>query len=1334
MNLYDFFSNNKKINIKENIPTANEVEKQVVNENLHKWFKEKWVRFGPDGKIRGDCARGDDSEGKPKCLPRAKAHSLGKKGRASAAARKRREDPNPERSGSAINVATKSKRKIDEQTGKAASIKSESIKSLAEQIGPRGETVRLPPTPADANFERYLSTLPKASDPASAQSQPQRRGTMPRVGTDFYYVPGAAPNARSQAAAVASPVSSPQIVGSTGAGARAARAADSAAAARVTPPINQPPRRVLPPKVDTDSYSVQDGNIKPDARHQARIASQAIQRDTEAQKQAAREKEYAASVDSADAELGTAIKANAQAAREKEYATSSDQEDTDLATAMNKMAADLAKTASTDDQLAAAANVATGGYSGGKRTEPTDDQLAAAANVATGGYSGGRGQPTTVSTPTSYTLRRGDTLSQLASKFDTTTQELMRLNPDIKDPNKIYAGMTLNVSKPTDAATGQTIAPDQSSAETQRLDRQPVKIRTATGQTIAPDQSSAETQRLDRQPVKIMPGTVGTSSGQLTTLDGTPWFTGYPPEQEIPVSPPSIRPGEKRADRAGGSADLAGDIGRGEFSAAGKPSVRTDRVVPPSSAGSASSTQTGSGLRLPSQSGSGLRLPPAQTGAAKPPAAEPTPPAKPGATKPPAAEPTPPVKPGATKPPAAEPTPPTKPGAATDDQTKLRQNLTPGQLKYAGDADLSRPATGTNRVIEKMPLPDSDRIGKAFSTAEASKNPNLAYGDAIDKNGNIVSTVRANRGIKIGQRLLTAEQWSEKELGQAKKLSNMTISEVQQFQKYREANHKNANAVGAYQFVGDTLESLVKNLGLNPKTTIFNQKTQNLLLSELTKDNANTLKRNGILPDIVNIYMAHAVGGRGAVGIYDDLRKDSNKTVIDSIMDTWKQNNPRDAGNPRKVAMQRKILLAGNPHMTDMRIGEYYDYLKNATEGKTRNSAYTQRSNAAQQSLGLRDESGRPNEQGIRKYQKSNGLRQTGEINWQTIHHVNKNVARQPVRENFEFSPEQEKWLGNANRQDPYIIARMPGPKPPAEYFTNPEDQRVAQQIVRSQDLANKWQEFRQGGSLASKAISRIPGVSQAANVVDIGANLAKGDLPAAGRQALGMIPAARPINLALQAGDVASNLQQGNLAAGAKGALGIASGTGSETAGRALKGWNLFNRLQKTTQSLADKQNESTMENICPHCGGLSVDDEMLAEKKDACYHKVKSRYKVWPSAYASGALVKCRKKGAKNWGKSKANEDSNLYFNITGTDKKTLISEFKLNRNNKGWYLKEDSPSSVKLDAIRAFGMPLSEEELNPTAYSGTAATIGVDNPRSPVGSVPKSQRINSKQKGKK
>jgi hypothetical protein len=44
-------------------------------------------------------------------LPRAKANALGKKGRASAAARKRRQDPDANRSGAAINVSTKGKKK-----------------------------------------------------------------------------------------------------------------------------------------------------------------------------------------------------------------------------------------------------------------------------------------------------------------------------------------------------------------------------------------------------------------------------------------------------------------------------------------------------------------------------------------------------------------------------------------------------------------------------------------------------------------------------------------------------------------------------------------------------------------------------------------------------------------------------------------------------------------------------------------------------------------------------------------------------------------------------------------------------------------------------------------------------------------------------------------------------------------------------------------------------------------------------------------------------------------------------------------------------------------------
>ena len=60
----------------------------------------------------------------------------------------------------------------------------------------------------------------------------------------------------------------------------------------------------------------------------------------------------------------------------------------------------------------------------------------------------------------------------------------------------------------------------------------------------------------------------------------------------------------------------------------------------------------------------------------------------------------------------------------------------------------------------------------------------------------------------------------------------------------------------------------------------------------------------------------------------------------------------------------------------------------------------------------------------------------------------------------------------------------------------------------------------------------------------------------------------------------------------------------------------------------------------------GKSLTEEQFDEaagKKDKCYHKVKARYDVWPSAYASGALVKCRKVGAANWGNKSKKEGVN-------------------------------------------------------------------------------------------
>ena len=74
---------------------------------------------------------------------------------------------------------------------------------------------------------------------------------------------------------------------------------------------------------------------------------------------------------------------------------------------------------------------------------------------------------------------------------------------------------------------------------------------------------------------------------------------------------------------------------------------------------------------------------------------------------------------------------------------------------------------------------------------------------------------------------------------------------------------------------------------------------------------------------------------------------------------------------------------------------------------------------------------------------------------------------------------------------------------------------------------------------------------------------------------------------------------------------------------------------------------------------------------KRDACYHKVKSRYKVWPSAYGSGALVKCRKVGAKNWGNSTKEE--------TLVEKRKLTKKPSSETSLKDWFGRKGAKGST-------------------------------------------------------
>jgi 8-oxo-dGTP pyrophosphatase MutT (NUDIX family) len=96
---------------------------------------------------------------------------------------------------------------------------------------------------------------------------------------------------------------------------------------------------------------------------------------------------------------------------------------------------------------------------------------------------------------------------------------------------------------------------------------------------------------------------------------------------------------------------------------------------------------------------------------------------------------------------------------------------------------------------------------------------------------------------------------------------------------------------------------------------------------------------------------------------------------------------------------------------------------------------------------------------------------------------------------------------------------------------------------------------------------------------------------------------------------------------------------------------------------------------------------------KKDACYHKVKARYDVWPSAYASGALVKCRKVGAANWGNKSKKKNEDLEADIDAI----IDEEIELYLEKKE--LTDKNLEKVLRDEGGASGMDPFEKEIDAT-----------------------------------
>lgn len=152
----------------------------------------------------------------------------------------------------------------------------------------------------------------------------------------------------------------------------------------------------------------------------------------------------------------------------------------------------------------------------------------------------------------------------------------------------------------------------------------------------------------------------------------------------------------------------------------------------------------------------------------------------------------------------------------------------------------------------------------------------------------------------------------------------------------------------------------------------------------------------------------------------------------------------------------------------------------------------------------------------------------------------------------------------------------------------------------------------------------------------------------------------------------------------------------------------NIRNKIKKYRQAGLEKDGEYSTENLVFKMlrnGGYletlsnlkiqSVDREMGIEeeifalqstleeaKKDACYYKAKAKYKVWPSAYASGYLVRCRKKKGKIKEEELEEEielDEETIQELSQLDEKDTFSKEKESSLH-GWFSRQGGKGKSK------------------------------------------------------
>jgi hypothetical protein len=215
------------------------------------------------------------------------------------------------------------------------------------------------------------------------------------------------------------------------------------------------------------------------------------------------------------------------------------------------------------------------------------------------------------------------------------------------------------------------------------------------------------------------------------------------------------------------------------------------------------------------------------------------------------------------QPPSAKPaeTPPVAPVKQTAAPTQAP--VTTPSISTAAKVGLGVAALGATTI--------------AIGGAESGGNYNITFGDTLDKNRNVVHGPNMSPEDLFG-----------------KKLTDLTLEEVDVLGKERNKKSPSTSAMGKYQFMNSTLfgakdkkgvfhPGLIQQSGLDMKTTKFTPEVQDKLFKMLHEQDVSTLKRLGVPLTPGYEYMAHYIGAGGAKAVYD--RKNTNMTVEQALID-----------------------------------------------------------------------------------------------------------------------------------------------------------------------------------------------------------------------------------------------------------------------------------------------------------------------------------------------------------------------------------------------------------------------------------------------------------------